>query len=283
MLVCFFAIIGFAIRPQMLGYFLLILELIVLHLGRTRSPRWFFALPPLFALWVNLHGSCFSFGPDAGVAFYAVSALSSVLRRPAHGRAPSWGRHVRRMPHPGSSAVQPSSRAAAEGCRRPETQLVLYPFRAMGSMTVSITSACLRRCSRSPFLLKELQSALGMLGVLAAIVILVVLRRTALFFDEALFLAAAAYLAGNHRRLLFVFGIIAAPILCRLLADTWDNYHRVSTIPQPMLFLSCWRCSAPRGSFLPRSQGRPRGAGGGQEPGRRSELHRAEPLRRPHV
>ena len=27
--------------------------------GRTRNPRWFFWLPPLFAVWVNCHGSFF--------------------------------------------------------------------------------------------------------------------------------------------------------------------------------------------------------------------------------
>ncbi len=33
-----FASVGYAIRPQMIGYLLLILELLVIHLGRTRNP-----------------------------------------------------------------------------------------------------------------------------------------------------------------------------------------------------------------------------------------------------
>ena len=40
---------GLAVRPHMFGYLLLVAELILIHLGRTRTPRWFFALPPLFA------------------------------------------------------------------------------------------------------------------------------------------------------------------------------------------------------------------------------------------
>src|SRR5260370_21043079 len=54
-----FGTIGFAIRPQMVGYFLLIVELLLLHFGLTRVGRWFFGLPPLFAIWINCHGSFF--------------------------------------------------------------------------------------------------------------------------------------------------------------------------------------------------------------------------------
>jgi hypothetical protein len=53
----FFATVGLAVRPHVLGYLLLTCELLIIHLARTRNPRWFFALPPLFAVWVNCHGS----------------------------------------------------------------------------------------------------------------------------------------------------------------------------------------------------------------------------------
>ena len=59
MIIWFFSTAGLAIRPQMIGYLFLVFELLALHLGRTRSPRWFFCLPPLFAIWVNCHGSFF--------------------------------------------------------------------------------------------------------------------------------------------------------------------------------------------------------------------------------
>src|SRR5438270_6893135 len=54
-----FATVGLSIRPQMIGYLLLVCELLIIHLGRTRNARWFLALPPLFALWVNCHASFF--------------------------------------------------------------------------------------------------------------------------------------------------------------------------------------------------------------------------------
>ncbi|HEV2274060.1 MAG TPA: hypothetical protein VGR96_07835, partial [Acidobacteriaceae bacterium] len=74
LIVWLFATVGLAIRPQMLGYLFLIIELILLHIGRTRNPRWFFALPPLFALWVNCHGSFF-----LGLILAAVFLIGSRL------------------------------------------------------------------------------------------------------------------------------------------------------------------------------------------------------------
>ena len=55
-----FGTIGFAVRPQMVGYSLLVFELLLIQLGRTRNPRWFLGLPPLFAIWINCHGSFLS-------------------------------------------------------------------------------------------------------------------------------------------------------------------------------------------------------------------------------
>jgi hypothetical protein len=210
MLVCFFAIIGFAIRPQMLGYFLLILELIVLYLGRIRNARWFFVLPPLFVLWVNTHGS-FSLG--LALAFILLVSSFFTFDNDLLTSA-SWPPSTRHTLAVALAISLPALLLNPAGMR-----LVLYPFRAMGSMTAatSIVSEWQPVSFADP-------RALAMLGVLAAIVLLAVVRRRPLFLDEALFLAAATYLAGSHRRLLFVFGILAAPVLCRLLADAWDNY-----------------------------------------------------------
>ncbi len=59
LIICLFATSGLSIRPQLMGYLLLVVELLLLHLGRTRNAKWFFWLPPLFAFWVNCHGSFF--------------------------------------------------------------------------------------------------------------------------------------------------------------------------------------------------------------------------------
>ena len=57
----FFGTVGLAIRPLLIGHVFLVLELLLLELGRTRDRRWLWGLPPLFAVWVNCHASC-SFG-----------------------------------------------------------------------------------------------------------------------------------------------------------------------------------------------------------------------------
>src|ERR1700692_2227866 len=67
-----FGTVGFAIRPQMIGYLFLIFELLFLHVGQTRDRRWFLGLPPLFAIWINCHGSFFF-----GIALAALFLFSS--------------------------------------------------------------------------------------------------------------------------------------------------------------------------------------------------------------
>jgi hypothetical protein len=60
---------------------------------------------------------------------------------------------------------------------------------------------------------------------LAGLVLLVPLMRRIDLFASELFLVGLGFLfAIRHERMLFVFGIIAAPVLCRLLATTWDRY-----------------------------------------------------------
>jgi hypothetical protein len=57
LIIWFFSTIGFSIRPQMMSYVLLVAELLLIHAGRTRNPRWFFWLPVVFIIWINCHAS----------------------------------------------------------------------------------------------------------------------------------------------------------------------------------------------------------------------------------
>ncbi len=52
-----FSTVGLAVRPQMIGYLLIVIEMAVIHLGRTSDSRWFFGLPILLAIWINCHAS----------------------------------------------------------------------------------------------------------------------------------------------------------------------------------------------------------------------------------
>ena len=218
-----YATIGLSVRPQMIGYILLILELTILYLGRTRSPRWFLALPPLFALWVNCHGS-FSLGIVlAGILLFSsyFNFQSGLLT------AARWEPHRRKMLAVALALSLPALLLNPVGIR-----LVLYPFHALGSMTVDVGAVS----EWQPLQLGD-SRAVAMLAILASIVLLVIVRRSEIFLDELLFLAAATWLAASHRRLLFVFGIMAAPVLCRLLSDAWDTYVPERDLPVPNAIL----------------------------------------------
>jgi hypothetical protein len=43
--------------------------------------------------------------------------------------------------------------------------------------------------------------------------------------QEPTLLTLGTWLAMRHQRMLFVFGILCAPILCRMLSDLWENYE----------------------------------------------------------
>jgi hypothetical protein len=70
-------------------------------------------------------------------------------------------------------------------------------------------------------------------AAIACIILVVIVRRTELLYHELLMLAIGAWLAVSHARMLFVFGILAAPILSRLLSDFWDGYRQDKDLPLP--------------------------------------------------
>jgi hypothetical protein len=66
---------------------------------------------------------------------------------------------------------------------------------------------------------------LGLLAVAAFVLLVPLLRRVEISVEELLLTALAFGLAVRHERMLFLFGIVVAPIVCRLLADLWDQYE----------------------------------------------------------
>jgi hypothetical protein len=61
----------------------------------------------------------------------------------------------------------------------------------------------------------------------------VIVRRTELLWRELLVLAVGAWFAASHVRMLFVFGILAAPVLSRQLSTAWDGYNAEKDRPLP--------------------------------------------------
>ena len=223
MTIWLFATSGLAIRPQMIGYLLLVVELLLLHMGRSRSPRWFLALPPLFAIWVNCHGSFFL---GFLVAWMVLACSFFDFRMGLLVSEPSPA-HTRKM-----LMIALLFSAVALFLNPVGTRQVLYPLTITLREPINVGNV-------QEWLPPTMTSArgLGLLAVLGCIFLILMARRSQLFLDELLMLSASTWLAISHRRMVFVFGILAAPIVSRLLAPLWDGYDADRDRPLPNAIL----------------------------------------------
>ena len=210
LIIWFCATSGLSIRPQMIGYLLLVVELLLLHLGRTRNPRWFFWLPLLFAVWVNCHGSFFLGFCLLGLFLFC----SSFHFRMGSLVSSRWNSRNRQ-----ALAWSLVLSGAALFLNPVGIRQILYPLNMMLSQPIVLSQVE----EWKPLLFSDLRG-LGFLAILGCVFLLLLVRRSELFWDELLLLAVGAELAVNHRRMIFVFGILAAPVLSRLLSKLWDSY-----------------------------------------------------------
>jgi hypothetical protein len=206
-----FGTIGFSIRPQMIGYLLLVVELLLLHLGQARDRRWFFGLPPLFAIWVNCHGSFFF-----GLAVAGLLLFSSYFNFQIGSLvATSWDSSRRR-----TMILALILSVAALFLNPVGTKQILYPLNTMLDPAMGFSPID----EWQPLQFSDGRS-FAFLGVLGCIFLLVIVRRTELLWRELLIVALGTWLAASHVRMLFVFGILAAPVLSRLISTSWAGYN----------------------------------------------------------
>lgn len=218
-----FATAGLSIRPQMIGYLLLVIELLIFHLGRTRDRRWFFGLPPLFAFWVNCHGSFFLGLLVAGI-FFATSFSSFQTGSLISIR---WTSTVRK-----TLLLSLALSIPALFCNPIGITQVLYPVNTLLHQPLGLSQVE----EWQPLQLSN-GRGLGLLAVLACITLVVIVRHSELLWHELLLLALGTWLAVSHQRLVFVFGILAAPVLSRLLSTFWDGYRQEKDRPLPNAIL----------------------------------------------
>lgn len=214
-----FSTVGTSARPQLLGYLLLLLELLIIHLGRTRSARWFWLMPPLFAVWINIHGSFF-LGFLLTAVYLAASFFDFHL---GSVESNAWTSSTRKQ---FVAAIVASAFALLlnpGGIRQ-----ILFPLDLMLREPINLASVQEWR----PLQLTS-ERGVVLLLVLASIFLLIALRKASIRLEEILLLALGVWLAGSHERMLFVFGILAGPILVRMLADLWDNYDPATDRPIP--------------------------------------------------
>ena len=210
MLAWFFGTIGLSIRPHLVGYVCLVLELFLLHLARTRSRRWFWVLPPLFALWVNCHGSFV-----LGLMILGILYICSWFEFRAGSLVGiRWTADQRRAL--GMTAVLS---VGALFLNPIGWRLVFYPFDLVFRQTQNLSSVT----EWQPLDLLDPRAA-ALFAVAVFFFLMVLARRAELRLEELALLALGFGLAIRHNRMMFVFGILAAPIVCRLLANAWDRY-----------------------------------------------------------
>ena len=210
MVIWFFSTIGLAIRPQMIGYLLLILEMLVIHLGRSRSPRWFLVLPLVFLVWINCHGSFM-----LGIVLAAIMLLSSYFDfRMGSLVAHSWDPSRRRM-----FIVSLGLSLVALFLNPVGMKQILYPFDTMLNMHILMGNVE----EWAPLTLND-PRGMVLLAIVVGSLLLVILGQSEMFLDELLLLGFGTWLGFSHVRMLVVFGILAAPILSRQLAMFWDQY-----------------------------------------------------------
>jgi hypothetical protein len=206
-----FATIGLGIRPHIVGYLLLVCELLIVHLGRSRHPRWFLALPLLFAYWINSHGSFFF-----GLVVLAVILFCSFFEvRWGLVRSCRWEKRARN-----TLAVAFLLSIAALSVNPIGLQLAIHPLEVMSKLPVNLTYVSEWR----PPEFNNLRGV-GLLAIAGLVLLVPLLRRMEITLEELLLTALGFGFAVRHERMLFLFGILVAPIVCRLMADLWDRYE----------------------------------------------------------
>ena len=204
----FFSTVGLAIRALILGHLFLALEILFLELARTRDRRWLWALPPLFAIWANCHAT-YVFGLGVLGVYWLTARLQGEWGLLV--AKDTWNRTARR------ALTWMLFLCPAALCANPVgARLLWYPmdalFRIVGqAQGVNAVEEWLPPALNSA-------RAVGMLLILFGMLFFCLARRTELHLREVLLILMAFGLAAQHDRMVFLFGIVAAPPVCRLLA-----------------------------------------------------------------
>jgi hypothetical protein len=221
----FFATVGLGIRPHMLGYLLLTCELLIVHLARSRNARWFLLLPPLFAVWVNCHGSFF-----LGLIVLAIFLFTSFFKFRAGSLVAScWDKKQRRMLAPAFALS-----VAALFLNPVGLDQLMYPLNVMFHQSTGLANVD----EWLPITFDNAR-AFGLLAIAGFLFAATLVRPVELRLDELLLFALGFGMALGHVRMLFVFGVLAAPVLSRLLSNAWDGYDpaRDRRAPNAILIL----------------------------------------------
>jgi hypothetical protein len=203
--------VSFSLRPQMLGYFFLILTLIILERFRQGRIGTLWLLPPLFLVWVNTHGSfvlgLFAFG------VYGISGLVEIRWGGLESRRWAAAQRLR------LSLVLLASLIAL-AVTPYGTKLAAYPMDMAFSQPVNVAN--IHEWQPMPFNLLPGKFFLALLvGFLLA---QISLRPTWQLAELTLFLAGIVA-ACLHLRFILVFVPFFAPLLAVILSHWVPPYE----------------------------------------------------------
>ncbi|MFZ0882546.1 MAG: hypothetical protein WAN14_04045 [Candidatus Acidiferrales bacterium] len=206
----------FSMRPQMLGYFFLILTLIALELFRQGKSRFLWFLPVIFLLWVNTHGS---FIVGLGTIFvYWLAGLKQFELGGIEGRQWTAAQRTRlELIFLLCLAVLPITPYG--------TRLAMYPFDMALSQPVNVAN--ILEWQPMPFNL--LDGKIFLVLLLGFFVTQVAFQLTFRVEELALFLFGTM-MACLHLRFLILFVPFFAPLLATTFARWVPRYDRKKDI-----------------------------------------------------
>lgn len=183
------------------------------------QPTMVFRAAPLFTIWVNCHGSFF-LGLLLLASFLFCSLFNFRLGLLVSSR---WSLRRRRM-----LALALFLSVAALFLNPVGVKQILYPLNTMLYQPINLSQVE----EWKPLQWNE-PRGIALLVILGCIFLLLIIRLSELFWHELLLLTMGTWFAISHERMAFVFGILAAPVLSRLLSTSWDGYNAEEDRPWP--------------------------------------------------
>ena len=202
----------FSMRPQMLGYFFLILTLLALELFRQGKPRYLWFLPLIFLLWVNTHGSWII--GLAAVALYIASGLVNVdlgsLVSPRWTKSERLRLEIVFMLSLAAIPITPYG-----------VRLAAYPFTVASSLPISVAN--IMEWQAMPF---HLGGGKVFLALLLGYIAMQVMFRFSWHLAEFLLFLFGTAMACLHVRFLLLFVPFFAPLAATILARWTPPYNK---------------------------------------------------------
>ena len=211
MLVTMFAVANFNLRPQMFGALFLAITLIVLELFRQGRPRALGALPPLFLLWINTHGSWI-----VGLGVVVVTLMSGLFEFQMGGVLSSRWTQKQRI----QLELALLGSLAALGVTPYGTRLATYPFMVASSLPLNLQFV-------EEWFPMPLNESWGkfFLALLVGAVVLQTIYQYKFRLQQWVLAFGGVAMACMHVRFVLMFAPFFAPILAVMLSRWFDEYR----------------------------------------------------------